>query len=48
MSMQLSKEQRDVTDIQQANEHYAQDKCRHILRIFHFINSLSIFQHKFN
>jgi len=48
MSMQLSKEQRDVADIQRANEHYVQDKCRHISRVSHFIDSLSIFQRKFN
>ncbi len=48
MSMQLFKEQRDVVDIQWTNEHYARDKCRHITRVSHFINFLSIFQCKFN
>ncbi len=48
MSTQLSKEQRDIVDIQRANEHYVRDKRRHISRISHFIDSLSIFQRKFN
>ena len=48
MSMQLSKEQRNIIDIQWAKKHYARDKCKHISRVFHFIDFLSIFQRKFN
>ncbi len=48
MNMQLSKESRDITNIQWTNERHARDKRRHIAKIFHFIDSLSILQRKFN
>ena len=48
MNMQLSKESKDVANIQQTNEQHMQDKRRHIAKIFHFIDFLSILQRKFN
>ncbi len=48
MNTQLSKESRDVANIQWTNERHARDKRRHITEISHFINSLSILQRKSN
>jgi len=48
MNTQLSKELRDVANIQRTNERHAQGKCKHIAEISHFIDSLSILQRKFN
>ncbi len=48
MNMQLSKELKDITNIWWTNERHARDKRRHIAEISHFIDSLSIFQRKFN
>jgi len=48
MNTQLSKESRDIANIQQTNEQHAQDKRRHIAEVSYFIDSLSILQRKFN
>ncbi len=48
MNTQLSRELKDVANIQWTNEWHARDKCRHIAEISHFIDSFSIFQRKFN
>ncbi len=48
MNTQLSKELKDITNIQWINEQYMQDKRKHIAEISHFINFLSILQRKFN
>ncbi len=48
MNMQLSRESRNVANIQWTNEQHARDKCRHIAEISHFIDSLSILQRKSN
>ena len=48
MNTQLSKESREITNIWWINEWHARDKCRHIAKIFHFIDSLFILQRKFN
>ncbi len=48
INTQLSKELRDVANIQWTNERHTRDKRRHIAEIFHFIDSLSILQRKFN
>ncbi len=48
MNTQLSRESRDIANIRRTNERHARDKRRHIAKIFHFIDSLSILQRKFN
>ncbi len=48
MNTQLSKESRNIINIWWTNERHTRDKRRHITEIFHFIDSLSILQHKFN
>jgi len=48
MNMQLSKESRNVANIQWINERHMQDKCKHITKILHFIDFFSILQRKFN
>ncbi len=46
MSVQLSKEQRVISDIQWSNERYASSRRRHIAEFLYLFDSFSILQRK--